>query len=167
MHLGVWNGSLSCKIKSWRVKSGLRILIGGLVTEFLTVLCFFTLGGVLAISLFLVELRGRNQCVPPLNTCVQPPIPTNPAQLHEKISCRNFNADNGKKGQKMTHFHWKKCANKQLFVSFWACMDSIFHARQFFINSGHILDIFRAKKIDWFFTPFQPLFHHQADFRKL
>ena len=29
-----WNGSLEGKIKSWRVKSGLRILIGGLLTEF-------------------------------------------------------------------------------------------------------------------------------------
>ena len=43
-------------------------------------------------------------------------------------------------------------------MSFWACMNSIFHARQFFINSGHILDIFRANKIDWFFTPFNPYF---------
>ena len=31
-------------------------------------------------------------------------------------------------------------------VTFWACMTSIFHARQFFINSEHILDILRPKK---------------------
>ena len=52
-------------------------------------------------------------------------------------------------------------------MSFWACMNSIFHARQFFINSEHILDILRAKKFHQFFTWFQPFFHHQADFRKL
>ena len=37
-------------------------------------------------------------------------------------------------------------------------MNSIFHARQFFINTEQILDILRAKKFDGFFTPFQPFF---------
>ena len=37
-------------------------------------------------------------------------------------------------------------------------MNSIFHARQFFINSEHILDIFRAKKFDSFFPHFQSFF---------
>ena len=37
-------------------------------------------------------------------------------------------------------------------------MNSIFHARQFFINSGHILDIFRAKKLIDFSSPFNPYF---------
>ena len=37
-------------------------------------------------------------------------------------------------------------------------MNSIFHARQFFINSGHILDIFRAKKLIDFSPPFNPYF---------
>ena len=37
-------------------------------------------------------------------------------------------------------------------------MNSIFHARQFFINSEHILDILRAKKINPIFTPFYPFF---------
>ena len=36
-------------------------------------------------------------------------------------------------------------ALKLLLVSFWACMTSIFYARQFFINSEHILDILRQK----------------------
>ena len=40
----------------------------------------------------------------------------------------------------------EKMALGQLLLSFWACMTSIFHARQFFINSEHILDILRAKK---------------------
>ena len=56
-------------------------------------------------------------------------------------------------------FSLKKMRLKPTFLSFWACVNSIFHARQFFMNSGHILDIFRAKKNYWFFTPFQPLFH--------
>ena len=37
-------------------------------------------------------------------------------------------------------------------------MNSIFHARQFFINSGHILDIFRAKNEIDFSPPFNPDF---------
>ena len=67
----------------------------------------------------------------------------------------------------MTHFHWKKVALKSLLVSFWACMISIIHARQFFINSEHILDILRQKKWNWIFTQFQLLFHRQADFQTL
>ena len=43
-------------------------------------------------------------------------------------------------------FSLKKVALKLLLVSFWACMTSIFHARQFFINSEHILNILRPKK---------------------
>ena len=39
-------------------------------------------------------------------------------------------------------------------MSFWACMTLIFHAGQFYINSEHIWHILRAKKFDWFFTPF-------------
>ena len=37
-------------------------------------------------------------------------------------------------------------------------MSWIFHARQFFINSGHVLDIFRAKKIIDFSPPLNPYF---------
>ena len=37
-------------------------------------------------------------------------------------------------------------------------MSWIFHARQFFINSGHILDIFRAKKKIDFSPPLNPYF---------
>ena len=55
-------------------------------------------------------------------------------------------------------FSSKKSGLKTLMVSFWACMNSIFHARQFFINSEHILDILRAKKFDRFFIWFQPFF---------
>ena len=37
-------------------------------------------------------------------------------------------------------------------------MSSIFHARQFFTNAGHILDIYRAKKPIDFSPPFNPFF---------
>ena len=37
-------------------------------------------------------------------------------------------------------------------------MNLIFHARRFFIISGHILDIFRAKKMIDFSPPFNPYF---------
>ena len=43
-------------------------------------------------------------------------------------------------------------------MSFLACMTSIFHARQFYINSEHIWHILKAKKFNWFFTPFSPFF---------
>ena len=43
-------------------------------------------------------------------------------------------------------------------ATFWACMNSIFHACQFFINSEHILDIFRAKKSIEFSPNFSPFF---------
>ena len=37
-------------------------------------------------------------------------------------------------------------------------MNSIFHVPRFFINSGHILDIFRAKKLIDFSPSFNPYF---------
>ena len=43
-------------------------------------------------------------------------------------------------------------------ISFWACMSWIFQARQFLINSGHVLDIFRAKKMIDFSPPLNPYF---------
>ena len=55
-------------------------------------------------------------------------------------------------------FSVKKVALKPLLVTFWARMTSIFHARQFFINSGHILDILRAKKSIEFSANFSPFF---------
>ena len=55
-------------------------------------------------------------------------------------------------------FSLKKMRLKTTFLSFWECVNSIFHARQFFINSGHILDIFRAKKLIDFSPPFNPYF---------
>ena len=61
-------------------------------------------------------------------------------------------------------FSLKKVALKLLLVSFWAWMNLIFHARQFFINSEHILVILRPKNWNWIFTQFQLLFHRQADF---
>ena len=142
-------------------------MIGNLVTEFLTVFDFLTLGGVLPITFFLQDLRGRNQCDPPLHTCEKTLTASNPAQLLEEIIAGHSNAVNDKKWWKMVHFHRKKWLKNHLWWVFLACMNSIFHARQFFINSEHIMDLLRAKKFDPFFTLFQPLFHRPADFRTL
>ena len=58
----------------------------------------------------------------------------------------------------MAYFQRKNLASKPLLVTFWARMNSIFHTCQFFINSGHILDIFRAKKLIDFSPPLNPYF---------
>ena len=64
-------------------------------------------------------------------------------------------------------FSLKKVALRQLLVSFWACMTSIFYARQFFINSEHILNILRPKKMKLNFCPISAPFYCQAAFRTL
>ena len=48
----------------------------------------------------------------------------------------------------MTYFNEKNEALKQLLATFWARMNWIFHARQFFINPEHVYDILRAKKFN-------------------
>ena len=55
-------------------------------------------------------------------------------------------------------FSLKKMRLKTTFFSVWACVNSIFHARQFFINSGHVLNIFGAKKMIGFSPPLNPYF---------
>ena len=113
------------------------------------------------------DLRTSNQCNPVTKLPQKPWRTSRNSQLLAEISRGHLNTDDDKKQWKITHFHPKKWALKQLLVSFWACMTLIFHARQFYINSKHIWHILRAKKFDWFFNPFSPFFLCHADFRKL
>ena len=117
-----------------------------------------TLWSVLAISQNSKDLRGWNQCEALLYTCVEPPIATNPAQLLRKIGCRNFSLGDDKNRQKLTHFNKKirlKNNFRQVFGHVWT---RIFYDPQLSINSEHVLDILRAKKLNWFFTRFHPFF---------
>ena len=84
-----------------------------------------------------------------LKTCQKPGVITRKSQLFNKKRCRHLNTGHLIKWQKITHFQWKRSLLDNFsWVLGHVCirMTSIFHACQFFINSGHILDIFRAKK---------------------
>ena len=87
----------------------------------------------LAVSQNGQDLRGRDQCEPPLQTLAQTLTPTNPAQLLAKISCRHLNADSNKKQRKMTYFRRKKSGLKTTFGDFLGTYEldfsylSIFH----------------------------------------
>ena len=90
----------------------------------------------------------------------------NPAQLLKEISCRNFNADNDKKGKKWPIFTEKMCL-KTTFCEFLGMYELNFSRSSIFHQLWAHIGYFQGKTIDWFFTPFQPLFHRQADFQKL
>ena len=111
-----------------------------LLLSYLLFYDFMTLRSVLPITFFVKELRFPNPVHRALKTCQKPGVITRKSQLFNKKRCRHLNTGHLIKRQKMTHFHWKKVALRQLLVSFWACMTSIFHARQFFIKSQQILD---------------------------
>ena len=133
-------------------------MIFGLLNELHPKICVSPGWLLKAISLNRWDLRGRNQCVPPLHTCGKPPTPSNPAQLLAQIIAGHLNMDNGKKQWKLSYFHQINWAYNLLKATFWARMTSIFYARQFFISSEHILDILRAKKSIEFSPNFSPFF---------
>ena len=129
-----------------------------LLLSYLLFYDFMTLRSVLPITFFVKELRFPNPVHWALNTCQKPGVITRKSQLFNKKRCWHLNTGYLIKRQKMRHFHWKKVALRQLLGSFWACMNSIFHARQFFIKSQQTLDILRATKFNWFFILFLPFF---------
>ena len=51
-------------------------------------------------------------------------------------------------------------------MTFWACLTSIFHVRQFFINSEHILEILRVKNAIEFSPNFSPFFTARPPFER-
>ena len=61
----------------------------------------------LAVSQNGQDLRGRDQCEPPLQTFAKTPTPTNLAQLLAKISCRHLNAYSNKNSEKWRIFKGK------------------------------------------------------------
>ena len=99
-----------------------------------------------AFNFFLKELRFPDPVHLALEIGQKPRVIACKSQLFKKKRYRPLNTGwmPLKKAKNYT-FSLKKVALKLLLVSFWARMTSIFHAHQFFINSEHILDVFRAK----------------------
>ena len=77
----------------------------------------------MAISLLRQDLRGQNQCVPPLHTCGKPPTPSNPAQLLAQIIAGHLNVDNDKKTVKIDVFSPNKLGLKPTYGDFLGMYD--------------------------------------------
>ena len=70
------------------------------------------------------------------------------------------------KKAKNDQFSLKKMRLKTTFCEFLGMYELNFSRSSIFHQLWAHIGYFQSKKIDGFFTPFQPLFHGQADFQK-